>query len=163
MCYPILDVFLKTFFSTCIFQTHEKTKEYFDLAMTLSVSCRPQDGLTGAYLLQVLIHHPGIYDVLKNKVSALYSSDSHTKSENSRPVTLASSFDKTELSPFQVLLDLGRDSEIEKMALLLWILLKSLEDQTEVANSNLLAAAADKPLYPTMLCIRYLLCKIQFR
>ena len=46
---------------------------------------------------------------------------------------------------------------------LLLILLKSLESQYEIAKTSLAVAAANKPLYPTIQCMRYCFAGVNFR
>jgi hypothetical protein len=57
----------------------------------------------------------------------------------------------------------GGDSELVRRYILLEILMKNLEIQTETAKSSLIVAAANKPLYPTIQCMRYCFADIQYR
>ena len=50
-----------------------------------------------------------------------------------------------------------------RSCMLLVILLNSLHEQVAVAKSNLIVAAANSPLYPTMQCMRYCLADVDFR
>ena len=58
--------------------------------------------------------------------------------------------------------DIG-DDLMGRRFLLLVILLKNLKEQAGIARNNLIVAAANCPLYPTMQCMRYCLAYIDFR
>ena len=58
--------------------------------------------------------------------------------------------------------DIG-DDLMGRQFLLLVILLKNLKEQAGIARNNLIVAAANCPLYPTMQCMRYCLAYIDFR
>lgn len=55
------------------------------------------------------------------------------------------------------------DSELTRRFMLLCVLTKSLESQAGVAKTSLIIAAANKPLYPTIQCMRYCFADIDFR
>lgn len=56
-----------------------------------------------------------------------------------------------------------KDNSSGRCLYLLVILLNSLQEQVDVARNNLIVAAANCPLYPTMQCMRYCLAVIDFR
>ncbi|XP_033733610.1 thyroid adenoma-associated protein homolog [Pecten maximus] len=116
----------------------------FDTALTLAASTRPQDCTTAAYLFKVLLVQPGIYDILKN-------SDSYQ----------AKLFLTKQMETF--CLPSVDNNQSGRSLLLLWILLSYLQDQKEVAKGSLIMAAANRPLYPTLHCIRYILFDVALK
>lgn len=71
----------------------------------------------------------------------------------------------SELLPLKVLsmLDVTTLNCLNKPLFLLEILLKLLDDEIMVAKQSLITAAATRPMYPTLHCIRYILQEVDFR
>ncbi|KAK3597815.1 hypothetical protein CHS0354_029374 [Potamilus streckersoni] len=107
----------------------------FDVALKLSGSTKPQDCTTAAYLFRLLLHQDDCYEILQSQVNK----------ENKLPLPGIT------------------NSNFGRRLLLLWILLKYLQDQRVVAEKNLLIAAANRPLYSTIHCIRYILSDVDYR
>ncbi|XP_060588753.1 tRNA (32-2'-O)-methyltransferase regulator THADA-like [Ruditapes philippinarum] len=154
-------------------------KELLDISLSLSESTRPQDSTTAAYLLSVLTHQHNMHTVLTQHIQTSQSEDlkcdletealksdngkecidetNVIKSENDREV-LREGKNKKSLVNVR-----GGDSELVRRYILLEILMKNLQIQTETAKSSLIVAAANKPLYPTIQCMRYCFADIQYR
>ncbi|XP_069117931.1 tRNA (32-2'-O)-methyltransferase regulator THADA-like isoform X2 [Argopecten irradians] len=116
----------------------------FDTALTLAASTRPQDCTTAVYLFKVLLVQPGIFDILKNFERC------------QKRLFLTKQRESFSLPTVD-------DSQSGRSLLLLWILLSYLLDQKEVAKGSLIMAAANRPLYPTLHCIRYILFDVALK
>ena len=55
------------------------------------------------------------------------------------------------------------DGEMSAILRLLQALLRLLVDQVAVAQTSLILAAANRPIYPTLHCIRHVLEGVDFR
>ncbi|ESO99953.1 hypothetical protein LOTGIDRAFT_112768, partial [Lottia gigantea] len=118
---------------------HQQLKELFDTCVKLSVSTRPQDSTASAYLARCLLQIDGIADVMKGYKLDLKILKNGTKN--------------------------GIDSSEPHSNYLQFVLLLllSLQDQTEFAKKGLVLAAANRPIYPTIHCIRYILGDIKLK
>ena len=105
----------------------------------LARSTRPQDSTTAAYLFKFLVRIPTVKDLAVEK--------------NTQPV--ADSQENVH--------EHAKDVVPGNVHLVVNLLILSLEDQLETAKQSLLHAAATKPMYPTLHCIRYLLAEVQLR
>ena len=155
----------------------------FNTALTLSCSSRPQDSTTAAYLLKVLIYQPAIFKTMQECGTSLNRKLRETGKEacgrkeadvqneaggiekEACPQKQASEFEtqKENQTIFRTDDIDFEDSDSVRRLLLLVILLNSLKEQVDVAEDNLIVAAANCPLYPTMQCMRYCLADILFR
>ena len=64
---------------------------------------------------------------------------------------------------FSCIINNIENNNLGRSCMLLVTLLNRLQEQAAVAKSNLIVAAANSPLYPTMQCMRYCLADIDFR
>ncbi|XP_067681790.1 tRNA (32-2'-O)-methyltransferase regulator THADA-like [Haliotis asinina] len=119
----------------CSLQTKSQ-RSLFSAAMELSRSTKPHDCTTGSHIFQVLLQQPDVVKVMKS-----YVLDLKVFSTPESDQTLYCCPDLT----------------------LLKMLLLSLRDQTAVARANLIVAAANRPMYPTMHCIRHILSDVDLR
>ncbi|GFR67390.1 thyroid adenoma-associated-like protein [Elysia marginata] len=128
---------------TCFIQHQEPiwdtegTVETLSLALSLACSTRPQDCATAVYIFLVLL-----------KQQEFYPNQSHFAA------LLSSATGALEVKD-------GAVSNCPKL-LLLWSLLHLLNSQIAVAEESLVSAAANRPMYPTLHCIRYILQEIDF-
>ncbi|BFZ11478.1 hypothetical protein BsWGS_14517 [Bradybaena similaris] len=109
------------------------------VSLTLACSTRPQDCSTAAYSLLLVLaqlqHHPAQCEL-------------------------------PDIIPAEVLLPTGTLIHLhEKTAPLMLqnIFLSLLDSQISVANQSLITAAANRPMYPTLHCIRYILQETTFK
>ena len=164
----------------------------FHVALALSSSTRPQDSTTAAYIFKVLIHQPAIFEILNNHKTSLNrkrienEKEAFTQKESNIQIQALTTKNedisqeirghKIESTQNIVSSESLKDSKedilkstiieddiLGRRFLLLVILLKSLQEQVDIAKNNLIVAAANCPLYPTMQCMRYCLAYINFR
>lgn len=133
--------------------------ELLDIGLTLAGSNRPQDCTTGAFLLRILLLQPSIQD--------FFFSDQEILAKHLSPCALTQWGDllKGEQGLREALqkLPLQPTESSGGTVLLLWILLFYLKDQLQVARTGLFIAAATKPMYPTLHCIRYILFDVNLK
>lgn len=129
-----------------ILQDPEFLKELLSAAMVLSESTRPQDCSTAAYLLRLLLQQENIGPVIKNYKPTLLSNSSASFLQIPLPMPGSQ---KQEVKINDLLL-------VQQLILL-------LIDQLEVAKTSLVHAAATRPMYPTIHCIRYIIANLNFR
>nr|XP_022332415.1 thyroid adenoma-associated protein homolog isoform X4 [Crassostrea virginica] len=133
--------------------------EVLDIGLALAGSNRPQDCTTGAYLLRVLLLQPNIQDYLVGAQEIL--------TNFLTPSTIAHWEDllngTQSLTGALQMLPLSNHNSSGGTILLLWILLLYLKEQLQVAKTGLFIAAATKPMYPTLHCIRYILFDINLK
>ncbi|XP_059154610.1 thyroid adenoma-associated protein homolog [Physella acuta] len=112
-------------------------KKIIKISMSLACSTKPQDCDTAVYNFLLILKH-----------------------EEFKPESL----DFSELLPLKVLRmsDVTTVSCVNKPLFLLEILLKLLDDEILVAKQSLITAAATRPMYPTLHCIRYILQEVDF-
>ena len=162
----------------------------FEVALTLSSSTRPQDSTTAAYMFKVLIYQPAIFQILNNhrtslnrkrieneneagcqKEATCQTDIPGNKSDNIYLIGKDQRCERNQHNENSIsgpaedeirITDIG-DDLMGRRFLLLVILLKNLKGQTSIARNNLIVAAANCPLYPTMQCMRYCLAYIDFR
>ncbi|KAK6183578.1 hypothetical protein SNE40_011032 [Patella caerulea] len=118
---------------------NEQLKELFQTCVELSVSTRPQDSTASAYLARCLLQLEETSVVI----------DAHKIN-----LKMIAHCDKIELNA-----DCDRDGV--RYLKFLEMMILSLQDQTEVAKKGLIIAAANRPIYPTIHCIRYVLKDIK--
>ena len=162
----------------------------FEVALTLSSSTRPQDSTTAAYMFKVLIYQPAIFQILKNHRTSLNKKRIENENEAGyqKEATCHTDIPGNKTDNTSQLVQDGRcesdhfnensicgpaedeirityigDDLMGRRFLLLVILLKNLREQASIARNNLIVAAANCPLYPTMQCMRYCLAYIDFR
>ncbi|XP_046339064.2 thyroid adenoma-associated protein homolog [Haliotis rufescens] len=116
--------------------TKSQLGSLFSAAMELSWSTKPHDCTTGSHIFQVLLQQPAVVEVMKAYVLDL-------------KILSAPDSDQTTYCCPELML--------------LTILLLSLRDQTAVARKSLIVAAANRPMYPTMHCIRHILSDVDLR
>ncbi|XP_035827600.1 thyroid adenoma-associated protein homolog isoform X2 [Aplysia californica] len=118
----------------------DQLREALVSSMTLACSTRPQDCGTAAYFFLTLMRqqqlHPDTFDL-----SQLLPSISHLWASSSIPSSMTSS----------------------PKLFLLPVLVSLLNDQIAVAQHSLITAAANRPMYPTLHCIRFILHELDFR
>ncbi|KAL4224170.1 hypothetical protein ACF0H5_017623 [Mactra antiquata] len=175
-------------------------EELLEISISLSESTRPQDSMTAAYLLSVLIHQPSLYNVLKQKALMHISDDESSSTDlagcdqddgkevpkkEAKVVTINSNkenkmadeenmmtYDSHNVADFNDVtktddeycdvIKPADDTKISRRYLLLCILLRSLTSQMKTAKKSLVIAAANKPLYPTIQCMRYCFNDVEF-
>ena|SRR6218665_211119 len=111
--------------------------DLFSAGVQLAQSPRPQDCTTAAYLLRFLLHAPQILPLLETQLKSRVLSGLGN-------CALVTGLNRKRLCLTEVLLDL-------------------LQDEVKVASSNLMLAAATRPMYPTLHCIRYIFADISYR
>ncbi|CAL1537329.1 unnamed protein product, partial [Lymnaea stagnalis] len=116
--------------------------QMLEISMTLSCSTRPQDCDTAVYNFLLILKqqelHPSACDFSGMLCSSLLP-------QTWFPVTRPT-------------------GTVKHTALfLLNSLLALLDDETTVANQSLITAAANRPMYPTLHCIRYIMQEINFK
>jgi hypothetical protein len=135
--------------------------ELLDISLELAGSNRPQDCTTGAFLLRILLLQPTIQDFL------LHHQETLTKYLTPSALThwqdLVNGTPDLKASLQKISLQTTSDVSSGGTLLLVWILLLYLEDQLKVAKNGLFIAAATKPMYPTLHCIRYILFDVNLR
>lgn len=122
---------------------HSHLRDLLSAGLELAQSPRPQDCTTAAFLLQFLVNVPNFSEVLKEQ-----------KGYSKAGVSNLFSFSLEESADF--------DLERNRLCLA-FTLLDLLKEEVTVATSNLMFAAATRPLYPTLHCIRYILKDVSFR
>lgn len=130
----------------CVFvlKDHSHLCDLLSAGLELAQSPRPQDCTTAACLLLFLVNVPNFSEVLKE-----WNGYSKAGVSNLFALPLEES---------------AGDFDLERNRLCLaFILLDLLEEQATVATSNLMFAAATKPMYPTLHCIRYILRDVSYR
>ncbi|XP_052228091.1 thyroid adenoma-associated protein homolog isoform X2 [Dreissena polymorpha] len=144
--------------------TSNLLSQLFRIALDLSQSTRPQDSTTATYLFQVFTRQPHSMDILIQHIHNLQQSqaanstkDPTERVENNETIRDENVTQGGEL--FQHALSSGK---LDGSYLLLVIFMASLGEQYMVARTSLAVAAANKPLYPTLMCIRYCLDRINF-
>ena len=156
------------------------------MALSLSCSSRPQDSTTAAYLLKVLLHQPFVLQTMKEHGTSLHRKlnqnqneaciqneagrnekeagpEAHVPELKALDLNDSTDIKKKSKSIFRASDLVIEDNDAGRRLLLLMILLDSLKQQVDVARDNLIVAAANCPLYPTMQCMRYCLADIKFR
>ncbi|XP_050405333.1 thyroid adenoma-associated protein homolog [Patella vulgata] len=118
---------------------NKQLKELFQTCVELSVSTRPQDSTASAYLARCLLKLEQTSVVI----------DAHKIN-----LKVIAHCDKIQLNT-----DCDRDGV--RYLKFLEMMILSLQDQTEVAKKGLIIAAANRPIYPTIHCIRYVLKDIK--
>ena len=155
-----------------MFQSESIVKELLDISLSLSESTRPQDSTTAAYLLSVLTHQSNMHIVLTQHIQTcqygtidLETDCSGQGSVDGTNLTESGAVVPRQRTDVEKLLTnvRGGESELVRRYILLEILTKNLESQTVMAKSSLIVAAANKPLYPTIQCMRYCFAEVQYR
>ncbi|GFO33499.1 thyroid adenoma-associated-like protein [Plakobranchus ocellatus] len=118
---------------------HSSAVELMRTALALSCSTRPQDCDTAVYLFLSLLKQQEFY-AQKFDFADLLNQITHDASQITKP---------------------GLSSHPK--LLLLCLLLQSLDNQIAVAEQSLMSAAANRPMYPTLHCIRYVLQEVNFK
>ncbi|XP_029658037.1 thyroid adenoma-associated protein homolog [Octopus sinensis] len=116
-------------------------KELLSIAMTLCTSTKPQDCSTAAYLLHLLLCQESIGPVLDDYQLQLLT-------------TMSAEMDQLEQVIF------NNKFKTKNYLRIVWLLIVLLKDQIQVAHDSLVHAAASRPLYPTIHCIRYILTSL---
>ncbi|CAG5133518.1 unnamed protein product, partial [Candidula unifasciata] len=109
-------------------------------------------------VLAVYLSHQGCIWVKHDHFSLL----SVLKHHECHPVH----FQLSDIIPCEVLLPVRTLIQSEKMTaplMLQNILLSLLDSQISVANQSLITAAANRPMYPTLHCIRYIMQEMNFK
>ncbi|RUS78380.1 hypothetical protein EGW08_013851 [Elysia chlorotica] len=114
------------------------TVETLNVALSLACSTRPQDCDTAVYIFLVLLKQQEFYPHKFDFAASLSSASGSTLE----------------------LLDSALSSNPK--LLLLRSLLQLLDSQISVAEQSLVSAAASRPMYPTLHCIRYILQELDF-
>ncbi|XP_070182085.1 tRNA (32-2'-O)-methyltransferase regulator THADA-like [Littorina saxatilis] len=151
--------------------TEEKCKALYSAAMQLAVSTRPQDCGTAAYVFKFLLHQPCSSVVVRSCKPILQSgseglsSGEHTLESTSDGNTPQPRKDTAEVKELKTLLQEieSADTNTSPHLQLLHALLVVLVDQISVAQTSLILAAANRPIYPTLHCVRYILDGLDFR
>ena len=137
-----------------LFQTFESVDDMFETALNLACSPRPQDSTTAAYLFKVLLIQGEFFSVMLKSRSFIGSGLSMSKiSENQ----------SDEVSHEQPPLPKIPDSQSGRVLHLLLWLSHYLKYQIDMAKQSLMKAACNKPLYPTLHSIRYVMQDVVFR
>ena len=113
----------------------------FETALTLAGSTRPQDCSTAAYMFKVLLLQTEFYAVMTTK---------------SRSRSFIASFGLPSLP------QISASQSGRVLHLLVW-LIEYLKNQIKKAQENLMVAACNKPLYPTLHSLRYVMQDVKFR
>lgn len=177
-------------FNNIYFQSMPVLEEMFEIALNLSHSTRPQDSTTAAYLFSVLTHLPGIHKMLtqhvevvpilnkcaipgsvggksENVASKLTETEAVNENQsatgsNNQSEAGKNGAESTVIEPKVPLLYGTGNNKENGHYLLLSILYQSLEAQCQTAKTSLAVAAANKPLYPTIQCMRYCFSSVDF-
>ncbi|XP_074661192.1 tRNA (32-2'-O)-methyltransferase regulator THADA-like [Tubulanus polymorphus] len=121
-------------------QTASEVSVLFNCVLALTCTTKPQDSTTAAYILRLLVRQTELFTVLTHPSEF--------------------SLDFSEM-PYGINVT---ENDLEGRSLLtLSVLVSSLSEQLEVAKKTLLHAAATRPMYPVIHCIRYLLSTINLR
>lgn len=115
-----------------------KLDELLQTTIELAQSTRPQDGITAAYIFRFLL-----------RFSSISKSLSRLCEEN-------------QLATLVIFRQSDNDVS-QPYFLCCVLLLLLLRQQLNDARINLLKTAATRPLYPTMLCIRYVIADVCLR
>ncbi|XP_048737624.2 thyroid adenoma-associated protein homolog isoform X2 [Ostrea edulis] len=135
--------------------------ELLDISMELAGSNRPQDCTTGAFLLRILLLQPNIQDFLLNPEETLPKY--LTPSALTQWEDLLNGTQNLKAALQKISQQASSNDSSRGTLLLVWILLLYLEDQLKIAKNGLFIAAATKPMYPTLHCIRYILFGVNLR
>lgn len=135
--------------------------ELLDISMELAGSNRPQDCTTGAFLLRILLLQPNIQDFLLNPKETLPKY--LTPSALTQWEDLLNGTQNLKAALQKISQQASSNDSSRGTLLLVWILLLYLEDQLKIAKNGLFIAAATKPMYPTLHCIRYILFGVNLR
>ncbi|KAK7482199.1 hypothetical protein BaRGS_00026548, partial [Batillaria attramentaria] len=141
--------------------TEEHCRALYSAALKLAVSTRPQDCGTAAYLLRFLSHVPFASHAMESHtlrssttiLTAEQSSDIDAPAKDTAPETDSTGNGDRLMGAV----------EVPREMRLLSTLLQLLVDQVTVARSSLVVAAANRPMYPTLHCIRYILEDMNLR
>lgn len=128
-----------------LFKDPIELTKLLQVSVQLAGSTRPQDSTTGAYLFKVILLQTDVYSILLTQSVDII-----------KPYIVTDKLNELHFPSVE-------NNQSGRSLLLLQILLSCLQDQLEVAKNNLIMAAANRPLYPTLHCIRYLLCDVNLR
>ena len=144
-------------------------------ALSLAQSTRPQDCTTAAYLLRLLVKQPSLYHILidhlqhtSNTDTGIVAMDTDDKSNEDGSNQMHKNMEYSDNESPMKYSDLNawlrvENSESARYLLLLRCVLDEVKSEAAAASTNLLHAAATRPMYPALHVIRYLIGDVNMK